>query len=81
MKLIVFEGLDGSGKTTIAQKCAEKYQGTYLTSSSKSEDRPLIDTSQPRSVITHYDYYRSQIYDLSRDILANHIDDDIFLDR
>ena len=81
MKLVVFEGLDGSGKTTIARKCAEKYKGTYLTSSSKSENRPLIDTSQPTSVITHYDYYRSLVYDLSRDILTNHLEDDIFLDR
>jgi len=81
VKLVVFEGLDGTGKTTIARKCAEKYEGVYLTSSSKSKNRPLIDISQPRSVITHYEYYRLLIYDLSRDILANHFDDDIFVDR
>lgn len=41
-KLFIFDGIDGSGKTTLVQKLAKEFHGVYLREPGKQKVRALI---------------------------------------
>jgi len=68
--LIVLEGIDGSGKSTIAAMIAERCNGvTYATPPEKYRKlRKCVDTNS--SLQKHYDFYRDAVIEASSEISA-----------
>lgn len=67
---IVLEGIDGSGKSTIAEMVATRCNGiTYATPPEKYRKlRKQVDTSS--SLWKHYDFYRDAVTEASAEISA-----------
>ena len=67
---IVFEGIDGSGKTTISKLVAEKTNGVFYSTPPEKyrQLRKTVDTNS--NLQRHYEFYRDAVIEASSELEA-----------